>query len=86
MELDCGPIADRALCLKAAEVAATAKVNPPQIVAVRIRLPDEDDACRDWLHPCFSGAVIVEIQSGDAIEAIPLIPSADGWVRLDLVR
>jgi len=40
----------------------------------------------NWLHPCGSEAVIVAIQSGDVLEDVPLIQSADRWVRLDLVR
>lgn len=84
--IECGPIADRALCQKAVEVAATAKINPPPIAAVRIRHPEPDDPCTRWLHPCDAEAVIVAIQSGDTIQEVPLVRSADGWVRLDLIR
>jgi hypothetical protein len=84
--VDCGPVADPTLCRLAVAVAATAKVNPPPIVAAQIRRPVPDDSCTEWLHACGPDAVIVVIQSGDTLQEIPLVRSADGWVRLDLVR
>lgn len=86
VSIECGPIADRELCQKAVDVAATAKINPPPIAAVRIRRPDPSDECTEWFHPCGAGAVIVEIQSGDTIQGVPLVRTADGWVQLTLVR
>ena len=86
VSVECGPIADPALCRMAIEIAATAKINPPPIVEARIRRPDPDDACTEWLHACGPDAIIVVIQSGDTLQDVPLIRSADGWVRLDLVR
>ena len=80
--IDCGPVLDLALCRTAAEVAAVAKINPPPIAAVRIRAPDPSDACADWPHPCGTDAVIVEIQSGDTIQEVPVVRSVDGWARL----
>jgi hypothetical protein len=82
--IECGPITDRALCLKAAELAATAKSNPPPVAGVRIRLPDpEDDSCARWVNPCGDGAIIVDIQSGDTIEGIPLALTGSGWFLLE---
>jgi hypothetical protein len=80
--VECGPIADRALCLKAAELAATAKINPPPIVDVRVRRPDPDDPCAEWIQPCGPDAIIVQIQSGDTIQEVPLVPSSGGWALL----
>ena len=82
--IDCGPVLDTGLCRTAAEVAAVAKLNPPPIAAVRLRAPDPSDACATWPHPCGTDAVIVEIQSGDTIQAVPVVRSLDGWARLDL--
>lgn len=85
--VDCGPIVDAALCHKAVEVAATAKLNPPPIVEARIRRPRGDDDCTTAFHECGPEAVIVVIQSGDTLQEVPLIPlRGGGWVRLDLVR
>jgi hypothetical protein len=79
----CGPITDLALCHRAAELAAMAKLNPPPVASVRIRQPDpEDDACAEWANPCGAGTVIVDIQSGDTIQAIPLVLTGSGWVVL----
>ena len=86
VSIECGPIADRALCQKAVDVAATAKINPPPIAAVRIRRPNPGDECTEWFHPCGAAAVIVDIQSGDTIQGVPLVRTADGWVLLTLVR
>jgi hypothetical protein len=86
ISLECGPVQDRTLCLKAVEVAATAKINTPPIDAVTIRLPDHGDPCATWLQPCGVESVIVELQSGDTIQAVPLVQTTNGWVRLDLVR
>jgi len=80
--LECGPIADPGLCRRAAEVAASAKINPPPIAAVRIRLPDASDECASWPRPCGEDAVIVTIQSGDTLQEIPVARSADGWALL----
>jgi len=84
--VDCGPVVDPTLCQLAVAVAATAKVNPPPIVEAHIRRPDPDDECTEWFHPCGPEAVMVVIQSGDTLQDVPLLPTADGWVRLDLVR
>ena len=84
--VDCGPIADPALCRMAVAVSATAKINPPPIVEAHIRRPVPDDECTEWFHPCGPEAVIVVIQSGDTLQDVALLPTADGWVRLDLVR
>jgi len=81
--IECGPIVDPGLCRRAAEAAATAKINPPPIAAVRIRLPDETDECASWPRPCTDDAVIVNIQSGDTIQAVPVVRSADGWTLLE---
>ena len=86
VSIDCGPIVDRPLCLAAVDIALTAKVNPPPLVSARLRRPDAGDDCRTGFHACGPTAVIVELQSGDVIEAVPLIPTAGGWVRLDEVR
>lgn len=86
VSISCGPVVDEALCHKAVEVAATAKINPPPITAAWIRRPRADDGCTLALQPCGSEAVIVVIQSGDTLQDIPLVPSADGWIRLDLIR
>lgn len=86
VSVECGPIADPALCQMAVEIAATAKINPPPIVAAQIRRPEPDDQCTEWVHACGSEAIIVVIQSGDTLQEVPLVRSADGWVRLDLVR
>ena len=80
--VECGPIADRPLCRKAAELAATAKINPPPIVDVRIRRPDPDDPCAEWNPPCGAAAVIVQIQSGDTIQEVPLVLSGGSWALL----
>ena len=85
--VDCGPIQDVALCQKAVEVAATAKLNPPPIADVSIRRPRPDDECaKRVLHPCGPSAVIVVIQSGDTLQDVPLVRTADGWVLHVLVR
>lgn len=86
ISVECGPIADPALCRAAIVVAATAKINPPPIVAAHIRRPAPGDPCTEWLHACGPEAVIVVIQSGDTLQDVPLVRSTDGWVRLDLVR
>jgi hypothetical protein len=86
MAIECGPVADRALCEKAIVVALSAQLNPPPAASVEIRLPGRGDDCRTWFHPCDDGAVIAVIQSGDTLQDVPLIRTADGWVRLDLVR
>ncbi len=84
--VDCGPIQDAALCHLAVEVAASAKLNPPPIAAATIRRPRADDDCRTAFHPCGPESVIVTIQSGDTLQEVPLIPTTDGWIRLDLIR
>jgi hypothetical protein len=84
--VECGPIQDAALCQKAVAVAATAKTNPPRIVAASIRRPREDDDCVDAFHACGPESIVVVIQSGDTLQEIPLVRTSDGWVRLDLVR
>ena len=86
MAVDCGPVVDTALCEKAVEVALAAQLNPPPAAAVRIRLPGQGDDCRTWFHPCDAGSVIAVIQSGDTLQDVPLIRTADSWVRLDQVR
>ena len=83
VSIDCGPIDDRALCLKAVEVAAAARRNPPPVVAAKIRRPESDDACTMSAPPCGDDAVIVVIQSGDTLQDIPLTPSVGGWLVLD---
>ena len=85
VSINCGPIADRRLCEKAVAVAATAKINPPPMVAATLRRPDPSDECTTWFHACGPEA-LVAIQSGDTIQNVPLLRTADGWVRLDLVR
>jgi hypothetical protein len=80
--VECGPIADRASCVRAAELAATAKLNPPPLVAVSVRRPDPGDPCVEWPQACGADAVIVQLQSGDTIQAVPLVPSAGGWALL----
>lgn len=84
--IDCGPIVDRALCLDAVEVAATAKINPSPVARATIRRPEPGDACTTAFHRCDQASVVVELQSGDTIQAVPLIRSTGGWVRLDEVR
>jgi hypothetical protein len=84
--VDCGPIVDHALCLQAVEVATTAKINPPPVVEATLRRPRPDDDCVHWFHRCGPEGLVVEIQSGNTIQAIPLIRSDGGWFRLDLVR
>jgi hypothetical protein len=84
--IECGPIHELALCHQAVEVASTAKLNPPPIAAATVRRPRADDACITAFHPCGLGAVIVVIQSGDTLQEIALVPGADGWIRLDLIR
>jgi hypothetical protein len=84
--VDCGPISDEASCARAVEVAATAKLNPPPIVDATIRRPRAGDDCLTAFRPCGSDAVIVVIQSGDTLQDVALIPSAGGWVRLDVLR
>jgi hypothetical protein len=84
--VECGPIEDAALCREAVEVAATAKLNPPPIAAVMIRRPRADDDCIQAFRECGPTSVVVTIQSGDTLQEIPLVPTADGWVRLDLIR
>jgi hypothetical protein len=87
VSIDCGPIVDRSLCLRAIDVALTAKVNPPPLVAARLRRPDAGDDCATGFHPCGPTDVIVELQSGDVIEEVPLVPTmGGGWARLDQVR
>ena len=80
--IDCGPVLDQALCRTAAEVAAVAKINPPPIARVRLRASDPSDDCADWPQPCGPDAVIVEIQSGDTIQEVPVVRSVDGWAQL----
>jgi len=82
VSVECGPIADLALCRLAIEVAATAKINPPPIVAAWIRRSDPSDACTEWLQACGPDAVIVVIQSGDTLQNVPLLRSPAGWVVL----
>jgi hypothetical protein len=82
VHVECGPIGDRALCVKAAELAATVKVNAPPIVDVRVRSAGPSDPCVEWLPPCGPDAVIVQIQSGDTVQSIPLVPSAGTWALL----
>lgn len=77
--VECGPVADRALCVRAVELAATVKINPPPLVDARLRRPDSTDPCAVWPQPCGPDAVIVEIQSGDTVQLIPVVPSAGGW-------
>ena len=84
--VDCGPIQDAAFCDKAVMVAATAKLNPPPISGVSIRRPRPGDHCTTGLHPCGQTAVVVVIQSGDTLQDVALLPSTDGWIRLDLIR
>jgi hypothetical protein len=84
--IDCGPVADANLCRNAVAVAATAKLNPPPIVKATLRRPRPDDACTTAFHACGPESVIVTIQSGDTLQEVPLVPTATGWVRLDLVR
>ena len=86
MTIECGPVVGRELCEKAVAVALTAQLNVPPAALVQLRLPREDDDCRSWFHPCDAGTVIAVIQSGDTLQDVPLQPTADGWVRLDLVR
>ena len=86
MTIECGPVAEAALCENAVAVALTAQLNPVPAAAVEIRLPRKDDDCRTWFHACGAGAVMAVIQSGDTLQDVPLIRTADGWVRLDLVR
>ena len=80
--VECGLITDRSVCLKAAELAATVRINPPPLVDVRVRRPMGDDACAEWPVACGGNAVIVQLQSGDTIQEVPLIPSAGGWALL----
>ena len=85
--IDCGPIVDRDSCVSAASVAATAKINPPPITAIRIRRPSAGDAClRSFPHACDAEDVIVSIQSGDTIQEVALTQTTNGWIRLDLIR
>ena len=86
LAIECGPIADAALCRDAVAVAATAQLNPPPIVRATLRRPRPDDACTTAFHACGPTSVIVTIQSGDTLQEIPLVPTATGWVRLELVR
>jgi len=86
MAIECGPVADRPLCEIAVAVALTGQLNPPPAASVAIRLPRADDDCLTWFHACGAGSVIAVIQSGDTLQDVPLIRTADGWVRLDLVR
>jgi hypothetical protein len=80
----CGPIADRALCLAAAELAATVRLNPPPVVDVRIRLPIPGrDSCTGWANPCGEQSVIVIIQSGDTLQDIVLALTGSEWVVLE---
>lgn len=44
------------------------------------------DACITAFHPCGPDAVIVVIQRGDTLQDVALVPTTEGWVRLDLVR
>ena len=84
--IDCGPVADTALCRDAVAVAATAQLNPPPIVKATLRRPRSDDACATAFHACGPASVIVTIQSGDTLQEVPLVRTDTGWVRLDLVR
>ncbi len=84
--IDCGPVADAALCRDAVAVAATAQLNPPPIVKATLRRPRSDDACATAFHACGPASVIVTIQSGDTLQEVPLVRTDTGWVRLDLVR
>ena len=84
--VDCGPIQDAALCQKAIDVAATAKLNPPPIVNASIRRPRPDDECTTAFHPCGPEAVVVVIQSGDTLQSVPLVRTSDGWVLHVLIR
>lgn len=80
--LECGPILDRASCVRAAELAATVKLNPPPLVSVSVRRPGPSDPCAGWSQACGADAVIVQLQSGDTIQSVPLVPSAGGWALL----
>ena len=81
--IDCGPIADRALCRTAAEFAASVRLNPPPVVDVRIRLPIPGrDSCTGWANPCGERSVIVTIQSGDTLQDIALVLTGGEWVVL----
>lgn len=84
--IECGPIRDVALCQAAIAVALTAKLNPPPVVAATVRRPRADDDCVSAFHPCGPDAIVVTIQSGDTLQEIALVPSADGWLRFDLIR
>jgi hypothetical protein len=84
--IDCGPVSEPSLCQKAIEVAATAKLNPPPIVEASVRRPVPEDSCTRAFHPCDREAVIVTIQSGDTLQDVPLVRTADGWVLHALIR
>jgi hypothetical protein len=84
--VDCGPLVDPADCVRAATVAATAKLNPPPVSAVRIRRPVAGDDCLTQFHPCDADDVIVSIQSGDTLQDVLLARTTNGWLRLDLIR
>lgn len=78
--IECGPIADRALCRAAAELAASVRSNPPPVVVVRMRLPIRgEDPCTAWANPCRDRSVIVTIQSGDTLQDIPLRLTGTDW-------
>jgi hypothetical protein len=82
--IECGPIADRALCLSAAEFAASVRLNPPPVVDVGIRLPIPGrDSCTAWATPCGELSVIVTIQSGDTLQDIPIVLTGGEWVVLE---
>ena len=85
--VECGPIQDVSLCRKAIEVASTAKLNPPPITAASIRRPRDGDECvTARFHVCGPEAVIVVIQSGDTLQDVALVRTADSWARLDIRR
>ena len=86
MTVDCGPVLGIALCKSAIQVATAARQNPPAVVSVRIRHPDAGDECTTALHPCRAADIVVDVQSGDVLESIPLVRSGPGWIPLSQIR
>ena len=86
LTVDCGPVQNPGLCRSAVATVLSAKLNPPAASVVTLRLSTPGDDCRTWFHACETGMVIGVIQSGDTLQDVPIIRTADGWTRLDLVR
>jgi hypothetical protein len=83
----CGPVQQIERCQDAIRVAAAGRLNEPPVVGASIRHPRPGDDClREFLHPCGPEEIVVEVQSGDAVEAIAVVRTSDGWILHSQMR